>query len=55
MNNSTNKTFGKIEDGTLFFKGKYYKIRYVSNGVIVLDTDKLFGRWGDEFPLELVK
>lgn len=60
MNNSytaktTNTVYGKIEGETLLYKGVYYKLRYVTAECLVLDTDKLFGKYGDEFPLELIK
>ena len=47
--------YGKIEDSCLAYKGKYFKIRYVSKGVLIMDSNKLMGRFGDEFPLELIK
>ena len=52
---STTTTYGKLESETLLYKGKYYKIRYITVECIILDTDKLFGQYGDEFPLSLVK
>jgi len=52
---STNTTYGRIEGELLYYKGTYYKLRYVTAECLVLDTDKLFGRFGDEFPLELIK
>jgi len=47
--------FGKIEDGCLLYKGVYYKIEYVVKGTLIFDSNKLFGKCGDEFPLELIK
>ena len=47
--------FGKIEGNVLKYKGTYYEIRYVSVGCLVLKTDKLFGKFGDEFPLDKVR
>lgn len=53
---TVNNKYGRIESGDILkYQGKLYKIRYVENGVLILDTDKLFGNWGDEFPLDLVK
>ena len=49
------KEFGVIEDGLLLYKGKYYKITLVSKGVLFLDTTELFGKCGDEFPLDRIK
>jgi hypothetical protein len=54
-NFGTNTVYGKIEGDYLNFKGKYYKITHVFPGALELDTDKLFGQYGDEFPLELIK
>jgi len=51
----TDCKFAKIEGELLLFKNKYYKIRYVAKGTLILDTNKLMGRFGDEFPLELIK
>lgn len=47
--------YGKIEGSCLAYKGKYYLIRYPVKGALILDTNKLFGNFGDEFPLELIK
>jgi len=47
--------FGKIEDGCLLYMGIYYKIRYVVKGTLIIDSDNLMGKFGDEFPLELIK
>ena len=52
---TTTTTYGKLDSETLFYKGKYYKIRYITAECIVLDTDELFGKFGDEFPLSLVR
>jgi hypothetical protein len=54
-NVGSTKTYGRIEGETLFYKGKYYKIRYVQPETLILDTENLFGKYGDEFPLELIK
>jgi hypothetical protein len=50
-----NRDFGIIEDGLLLYKGIYYAISSVGKGVLFLNTNKLFGRCGDEFPLAYVK
>lgn len=47
--------FGKIENELLAYQGKYYKIKYFVKGSLILDTNKLMGKFGDEFPLELIK
>jgi hypothetical protein len=52
---NTNVAYGKIEGNALLYKGKYYAIVLVGDGVLFLDTDKLFGKVGDEFPLSLVR
>jgi hypothetical protein len=40
-----------IKDGYLILKNKKFKIRYMTCSHLVLDTDLLFGEYGDEFPL----
>ena len=52
---STNNVYGKIEGETLFFKGKYYKLNHVNPECLILDTNELFGKYGDEFPLDMVR
>lgn len=47
--------FGKIDGSFLVYKDNFYKINYVGKGVLILDTDKLFGRDGDEFYLDYVR
>lgn len=57
-NNSgtTESKFGKIEQNILMYKDKFYKIRYVENdGTLILDTNKLFGKYGDEFSIQFVR
>lgn len=62
MTNTTPKTgtttntkdYGRIFIDSLEYKGKYYKIKEVNPETLVLDTDKLFGKYGDEFPLRLI-
>lgn len=48
-------SYGKITDNCLFVDGKYYTIRYIVKGALVLDTDIFAGKYGDEFPLDMVK
>lgn len=52
---SEKSKFGKIEGSFLKYKDNFYKINYVGRGVLILDTDKLFGRDGDEFYLDNVR
>lgn len=47
--------YGKITGDHLLFNGKYFKIDYVVKDTLILKTDKLHGKYGDEFPLSLVK
>ena len=55
MISSTTTVYGKIEGDFLKYKGKYYKIVQVAPDCLFLDSDKFNGRYGDEFPLELIK
>ena len=55
QNIGTNKVYGKVEGDTLLYKGVWYAISYVTPECLVLNTDKLFGTYGDEFPLDLIK
>jgi hypothetical protein len=52
---SKNSLYGKIEHGYLTYDGKSYKIMNVCPGVLELDTNSLFGKYGDEFPLDMVR
>lgn len=52
---TTNTVYGKIEGNALKYKGKYYLIKEVNPETLVLETDKLFGKYGDEFPLDLIR
>ena len=38
-------------DFTLKVENKKYRVRYWSKDVVVCDTDKLDGKFGDEYPL----
>lgn len=49
------KSFGKIQGSILVYEGKSYKIRYVVEGALIVNTDKLFGKFGDEFPIDYIK
>lgn len=54
-----------IEKGKLFYNNKEYKVRYFTTHdtttgeegelLAILDTDELFGRFGDEFPMSKVE
>lgn len=52
---TVNSKYGKIEGSVLLYKGVYYAIDYIAPGILVMQTDELFGEEGDEFPLELVR
>jgi len=54
LSESKNKS-GKIQGKYLIIDGKKYKIRYKDKDNIILDTDKLYGEFGDEFPLKYIK
>lgn len=47
--------YGKIEGDFLLYKGQYYKINQIAPETLFVDSNKLFGKYGDEFPLELVR
>ena len=47
--------FAKVQGKTLIYKNKEYIIRYMTSQNVVCNTDELFGKFGDEFPINLVK
>lgn len=47
--------FGKIEGKNLIVNGLSYVIRYATEKNLVLNTSDLFGKYGDEFPLHLIR
>jgi len=49
------KTTLNTHDKTLTVNGVAYRIRYFTKDVVVLDTDKLQGEFGDEYPMHLVQ
>lgn len=54
---NTEDTFNKgvISCGYLSYKGESYKITHVGPTGLECDTNKLFGKFGDEFPSELLQ
>jgi hypothetical protein len=44
-----------IDGNYLINKGKSFKIRYMTASSVVCDTDELFGKFGDEFPIQDIK
>lgn len=55
LNKTTATVYGKIEGDFLLYKGKYFKITQIAPETLFVDTNTLFGKYGDEFPLELVR
>lgn len=48
--------YGKIIDGQLLeYKDKLYQIRYVTKSALVLKTNELYGKYGDEFSLDFIR
>jgi hypothetical protein len=47
--------YGYVTGNVLTYKGKLYQIDSVVPTALILKTDKLFGKYGDEFPLSKIK
>ena len=52
---SVDSEYGKIFANYLIYKGKHYDIKAVFDGGLEIDAEDLFGKHGDEFPLELIR
>jgi hypothetical protein len=48
------KTILSDHDKTLTVNGVAYRVRYYNDRVVVCDTDKLKGKFGDEYPMSWV-
>ena len=48
------KTILSDHDKTLTIDGKAYRVRYYTADTVVCDTDELQGKFGDQYPRNLV-